>query len=62
MLTCKQAAVLLSQSQDRQLSLREQGALRLHLLVCDTCRKFRQQVEFLSRASRQFFGRGDPPA
>lgn len=62
MLTCKQAAALLSQSQDRRLVLRERLALRLHLLVCDACRNFQRQVDFLSRTGRQFLGRGVPPS
>lgn len=61
MLSCKEATQLLSQGQDRPLALRERLALRLHLLVCEACSNFRRQLDFVSRASRQLFGRGIPP-
>ncbi|WP_137718820.1 zf-HC2 domain-containing protein [Methylobacillus flagellatus] len=47
MLSCKQASQLISQSLDRRLSLRERLALRLHLLICDVCERFRQQLLLL---------------
>jgi hypothetical protein len=50
MLTCKEAARLVSQGLDRRLGLAERLALRLHLLVCDGCTNFARQVAFLRRA------------
>ena len=50
MLTCKEAARLVSQGLDRRLGLAERLALRLHLLVCDGCTNFRKQVAFLRGA------------
>jgi hypothetical protein len=52
MLTCKQASALVSQSLDRRLPWRQRAALRLHLLLCDACRRFKRQAEFLHAAVR----------
>jgi hypothetical protein len=50
MLTCKDASRLQSQGQDRPLHLGERLSLRLHLLICDNCRRFRQQLDLIRRA------------
>ena len=52
MLTCKQASILLSQAQDRGLGAYERLKLRLHLMLCDGCANFKQQLEFLRKALR----------
>ena len=57
MLNCKQVSELVSQSLDRRLSLRERLGVRMHLLMCDMCRRYRRQLLFLSRASRRLLGR-----
>ena len=63
MLNCKQASHLLSEAQDRKLDLSEGMPLRLHLLMCDGCRNYRQQLDFLRAASRQIKdGSAPPPA
>ena len=51
MLSCKQATVLMSQSQDRKLGLKEKLNLRLHLLMCKGCRNFDRQMAFLRQAT-----------
>ena len=48
--TCKQVAALVIAREDRALSLPDQVALRLHMLVCKTCPKFEQQVLTLRSA------------
>ncbi len=57
MLSCKETSSLVSQSFDRRLSWRERVALRMHLVVCDACRTFANQMAFLRTAARRF-GRG----
>jgi hypothetical protein len=52
-LTCKDASRLQSQSQDRTLRLAERLALRLHLLVCDNCRRFKRQLELIRQACQR---------
>ena len=53
MLSCKQASRLLSQSLDRRLSWRERSALRLHLAICDFCRRFGKQLLILRDTVRK---------
>jgi hypothetical protein len=52
-LSCKEATRLMSQSQDRALSLGERVALKLHLVMCRGCRAVSEQLEFLRRAVRR---------
>jgi hypothetical protein len=56
---CRQAARLLSEGQDRPLSLGEQLPLGLHLLACPACRAFQQQLRLLRQASRRAGGKDD---
>lgn len=51
MLSCHEAAMLMSRPRDAHLSWREQLGLRLHLLVCQACRRARVQLAFLRRAA-----------
>jgi hypothetical protein len=47
MLTCKQASQLISQSLDHPLSWYELMQLRLHLMMCGACNRFRKQLNVL---------------
>ena len=49
-LVCDDSAHLLSDSLDQPLTRAERLALRLHLLICRNCRRFRRQIEFIHRA------------
>ena len=49
-LSCKEATRLMSQAQDRELSLAERASLQLHLVICRGCRAVRKQFDFLRRA------------
>jgi hypothetical protein len=51
MLTCKEVSRLASQGLDRRLGIGERFKLRLHLAICDGCRNFRKQIEFLRQAA-----------
>jgi len=62
MLTCKEASALVSQSIDRPLPLSERWALRLHLLLCDACTRFKRHVEFLHKAAQRYARRDVPAA
>lgn len=57
MKTCKEAHRLVIEGQDRQLSLMERIALRVHLMMCGACRRFETQVQFLREAVRRLPGR-----
>jgi hypothetical protein len=42
--------------QDQSLTFRKRGLIRLHLLFCDACRHFEQQLAFLHEAMRRYRG------
>lgn len=50
MLNCKEVTQLVSESFDRRLSLRERFGLRLHTMMCSTCRLFRQLQHRIHKA------------
>jgi predicted anti-sigma-YlaC factor YlaD len=49
-LSCKEAARLVSQRLDRELGFGERVMLRVHLAICDGCTNFEDQVAFLRKA------------
>jgi len=53
-LSCRDATHLLSQREDRRLSLGERIALQLHLAICRGCRAVAGQIPFLRRALRRY--------
>ena len=53
MLNCKQASQFISASFDRPLTLRERFALSAHLLMCKYCKRFSQQMQFISASVKQ---------
>ncbi|HAF01156.1 MAG TPA: hypothetical protein DCO68_06650 [Methylophilaceae bacterium] len=53
MLNCKQTSQLVSQSLDRNLTLRERLAVRLHLLICKYCRRFQRQLHAMRKAFKR---------
>jgi len=52
-LSCKEVSELVSQSLDRELSLRERAAVRLHLMMCRMCANYRSQIQFMHRVVHQ---------
>lgn len=52
MLNCKEVTHLLSQSQDRPLSMGERLPLEMHLLMCQGCANYRKQLDFLREACK----------
>ncbi len=59
--SCRKAARLISESQDRPLDLAERAALRLHLALCDGCTNYRRQVAFMRRAIGRWTSYSDEP-
>ncbi len=49
--SCKQAARLISISVERRLTMREFVSMRVHLWMCKTCTRYRNQI----KALRQIF-------
>ena len=54
MLNCKETAEILSQGQDRPLTIMESLRVRLHLLLCRGCRGFSRQLDFMRAALRRY--------
>ncbi len=52
--SCKQTSQLLSQAQDRPLGFFERLRMRLHLAICDRCRRVSTQFDFLRAAVRRY--------
>ena len=52
--TCKQAAALLIASEDRAIALSDEQALRLHILACQACANFEQQLVTMRKALNQW--------
>lgn len=49
---CHQASKLISAGLDQTLPPAERARLRLHLVLCHTCRGVSEQMQFLRRAVR----------
>lgn len=54
MMSCQQATRLISESQDRGLSLQERLALKVHVMICTGCKNFSLQLPFISQAMRAY--------
>lgn len=52
--TCREAAALLIAREDRALRLPDHIALKLHLLACDACPKFENQILTMRAAMKQW--------
>ncbi len=50
MLSCKEAARLISEAQDRDLSVKEKANLKLHTLICSGCKNYQKQIRFIHTA------------
>ena len=59
MKSCLEVTRLLSEAQERSLSLGERTSLRVHLMICAACRNFGQQMDSLRQISRAYAGGGD---
>lgn len=53
-MNCQQATRLISESQDRALSLPEKLSLKMHVLMCAGCKNFSLQIPFLSQAMKAY--------
>ncbi len=60
MMSCKHATNLMSQEQDRRLTISERISLRLHVWICDACGNYRQQMSVLRDACKRFGSGGKP--
>lgn len=61
MLDCRHAAELLSRRHDEPLAATQQARLRLHLMVCVSCRTVADQFELIRQAMRRLHERHEDP-
>lgn len=54
MMNCQKVTELISESQDRTLSLSERLTLKMHVMMCTGCKNFSLQVPFLSKAMKAY--------
>ncbi len=54
MMNCEQATRLMSDGRERDLSLRERAAIKIHTLMCDGCSNFNAQIHDISQISRRY--------
>jgi predicted anti-sigma-YlaC factor YlaD len=59
-LDCKEVSRLISNGLDETLPAPERARLRLHFVICETCRNVSEQMQFLRRAMRDM-GKDEAP-
>lgn len=50
-MNCQQATRLVSDAQDRPLAVGDNAAVRVHLMMCVNCRRFKAQMAVLRQAT-----------
>ncbi len=53
-ISCREATKLISDSMERRLSLKEVILLKIHLGVCELCRRFKKQIKSLRILMRSY--------
>ena len=54
MLSCKEVTHLLSEAQDRKITLSERVNLEMHLAMCKGCKNLKGQMSFLREACQRY--------
>lgn len=54
MMNCQQSTRLLSDAQERELSLKDRAALKFHVMMCSGCRNFGKQMGTLRDIAHHF--------
>lgn len=54
MMNCQQSTRLLSDAQERELSLKDRAALKFHVMICSACRNFGKQMGTLRDIAHQY--------
>ena len=52
--SCKEISQLVSAAMDEMLPLRKRLSIRLHLLMCDLCRRYERQLHLLRGGSEHY--------
>ncbi|HYD63025.1 MAG TPA: zf-HC2 domain-containing protein [Noviherbaspirillum sp.] len=51
--TCKEVHRLTSEGLDRELTMVERARVQMHLMVCNACRNFTDQMNLIRKAMRK---------
>jgi len=62
MLNCHDATRLLSESQERSLTMSERMSLKLHVMMCKGCENVQEQMGTLRSMMRSYAKRNDEQA
>lgn len=62
MLNCHNATKLMSESQERPLSMMERISLKLHLMMCTGCKNFEDQMDAMRFITRTYAKRKNDQA
>jgi hypothetical protein len=54
LISCKEASRAISQTLDGNVSFPLYLRIRLHLLLCEACKRFESQMRFLRRAMQNY--------
>jgi hypothetical protein len=54
MRSCREVAAMLVAREDRALSRADRIAIRIHLMICDTCPRFEKQMLTMRNGLRQW--------
>lgn len=54
MMNCQEATRLLSEQQERSLSVKEKMALKMHITMCSACRNFGKQMDMIRGFARTY--------
>ena len=57
--SCREVTRLVLESEDRDLTTTETLALQMHWRICDACRKFREQAQWMRSALSRWRGYRD---
>ena len=60
-LDCKDVSRLISQGLDEDLPPGERARMRVHFVICETCRNVDEQMQFIRRAMRKLGDDDLPP-
>ena len=53
-LSCDQVTRLVSESQERSLTLKEKMELKVHTMMCAGCRNFENNIDIVHKAMHEF--------
>lgn len=59
MINCRNATRLLSEAQERPLSITERMSLKLHVVMCSGCQNFKDQMDTLRLMTRAYAKRNN---